>query len=70
MTVLTGSAIDDYRMRVLLSGLKLETKGMQISRGRSCYSIIKQEFGLKGNKQRVLEQFTAIVSEKLNANVS
>ena len=49
-----------YRQRVLLKGLKLELIGMKLSRGRTCYSIIKQEYGLKGNKQSVYDQFKAI----------
>ena len=36
--------IEMFRYKTLLKGLKLETLGMQMSRGRSCYSIIKQEF--------------------------
>ena len=30
-------------------------------RGQSAYSIIKQEFGLKGNKQSVLEQIEKLI---------
>ncbi len=45
-----------FRARVLLRGLKLETLGMT-KRGISCYSIIKQEYGLKGSKQKVYDQF-------------
>ena len=54
---LTGSQILDYRTRALLAGLEMETKGMMRSRGRSCYAIIKTEYGFKGSKVRVLEQF-------------
>jgi len=49
-------------MLSLKGALGLEVKGMK-RRGRSAYSIVKEEFGLKGNKQRVLEQFTAIVEK-------
>ena len=56
----TPEQINMYRQRVLLKGLKLELIGMKLSRGRSCYSIIKQEYGLKGNKQAVYDQFKAI----------
>jgi hypothetical protein len=52
----TPEAIDQFRMRALRSALKMEIFGMK-RRGQSAYSIIKQEFGLKGNKQKVLEQF-------------
>lgn len=52
--------IDRYRLKTLLSALKLETLGMK-RRGKSVYSIIKQEFNLKGNKQKVYDQFKNIV---------
>ena len=32
-------------------------------RGRSAYSIIKQEFGLKGSKTKVLEQFSRMIDD-------
>lgn len=57
MTTLdTPNQIAQFRARVLLRGLKLETLGMT-KRGASCYSIIKQEYGLKGSKQKVYDQF-------------
>ena len=49
--------IEMFRYKTLLRGLKLETLGMKMSRGRSCYSIIKEEFELKGSKQKVYDQF-------------
>jgi hypothetical protein len=56
-TVITGKEnILAYRERVLLSGLKLETKGMKMSRGKSCYAIVKAEYGFKGSKQKVYDQ--------------
>ena len=56
----TPKDINMFRLLALKGALSLEVKGMS-RRGRSVYSIVKEEFGLKGNKQRVLEQFTAIV---------
>ena len=44
-----------FRMKALRSALKLEILGMRRN-GRSVYSIVKEEFGFKGNKQKVLEQ--------------
>lgn len=55
--------IEAFRLRTLLKGLKLETLGMQMSRGRSCYSIIKEDFGLKGSKQKVYDQFKQLLQE-------
>ena len=63
MTILTGDQIPEFRKRVLLRGLKLELKGMKLSRGRSCYSIIKSEFNLKGSRQSVFDQFSQLINK-------
>ena len=47
------------RIAVLVGALKLEVLGMK-RRGRSVYAIVKDEFGLRGSKRRVLEQLTDI----------
>jgi hypothetical protein len=61
-TSITGeSAVAGARLLTLRTGLKLEIKGMT-RHGRSCYSIIKSEFKLKGSKIRVYEQFTDILN--------
>ena len=60
MTAITGDNIDLFRMSVLEKTLKLELLGMK-GRGRSSYSIIKSEYGLKGNKQSVYDQIKTIV---------
>ena len=59
MSVITGDNIDLFRMSVLEKALKMELLGMK-GRGRSAYSVIKSEFGLKGNRQSVYDQFKAI----------
>jgi hypothetical protein len=64
-TVLTGPQIDRFRAKVLLSALKLETLGMKRSKAPSAYAIIKAEYGLKGNKQSVYDQFAAIVNSEV-----
>jgi len=56
--------IEAFRLRTLLKGLKLETMGMKMSRGRSCYSIIKEDFGLKGSKQKVYDQFKQLLQKE------
>jgi hypothetical protein len=60
-TITDIDTINEYRARVLLSGLKLETLGMT-RRGQSCYAIIKQEYGLKGSKKKVYEQLKEVLS--------
>lgn len=44
-----------YRMLALRGALHLEVLGMK-RHGRSVYSIVKQEFGFRGNKQKVYDQ--------------
>jgi hypothetical protein len=61
-TVISGDDIQIYRMKVLLKALALEIKGMKISRGPSAYSVIKNQFNLKGSKQKVFDQFQQIVN--------
>lgn len=60
--VITGSDIDVYRLFALRRMLGLEIQGLKFR--RSVYAQIKREFDLKGNKQRVYDQFSALV-EKL-----
>jgi hypothetical protein len=56
-----------FRMKTLLAGLRLEaTTGMKLTRGRSCYSIIKSQYGLKGNKANVYNQFVQIYNTELS----
>jgi hypothetical protein len=59
----TPEAISAYRLIMLASALKLETKGIYPIKGRSAYAQIKKEFGLKGNKLNVLHQFNTMLVE-------
>lgn len=59
--------IDNYRLFALKSALKLETLGMQ-RKGPSAYSIVKNEFGLRGSKISVYKQFCAILAEIKSGN--
>jgi hypothetical protein len=58
----TPDQIQAFRMLTLLSGLKLEVRGLRKT-GRSCYQIVKQEFGLKGNRRQVLDAFQELINE-------
>ena len=60
----TPEQIAFYRLLTLKQGLQMEIKGFKMSRGRTCYSIIKEEFKLKGNKQKVYDQFVKIIESK------
>ena len=60
MMITNPEDIDLYTVKAKRVALVLEMKGMK-RRGRSAYSIIKEEFGLKGNRQKVFEQLTEII---------
>jgi hypothetical protein len=64
------SAVNIFRMITLANGLKMEIRGLRMTRGKTCFSIIKSEYGLstKGakalgisGKQHVLNQFLPLV---------
>ena len=62
--MLTGDDIGKARILTLRQMLKLEIKGLT-RHGRSAYAIIKEEFGYKGNKEKVLEQLSAYIDENI-----
>ena len=65
MAIITGKEnIDRYRLILLKHGLKLELLGMQ-KRRPSCYSVIKEEFNLKGNKQKVYDMFCELIKKEM-----
>ncbi len=62
-TAITGKLnIAKYRVFTLRGALQLEMKGMH-RRGQSAYAIIKEEFGFKGSKQKVLTQLNALIKD-------
>jgi hypothetical protein len=60
--------INNYRMIALLKGLKLELKGIKVSRNVSCYAILKDEFNLKGSRQKVYDHLNAIYKDWIEEN--
>jgi len=63
----TPENINFIRMATLKSALKLEIAGLR-RRGRSVYSIVKEEFGLRGNKRTVLADFKKLIEQKKDEN--
>ena len=59
----TPEQIQMARYLTMRSGLKLEIQGLRLTRGVSCYKMIKDTFGLKGSKQKVLDQFEDLLRE-------
>jgi hypothetical protein len=62
MILNTPEQINAFRLITIWGALRLELTGMK-RRGRSAYSIVKEEFNLKGNKHKVFDQFTDILHE-------
>lgn len=68
MKVIQGvNSIQEYRWYVLCQALELEILGMK-RHGRSAYSIIKEEFGFKGSKAKVLHQLKEYINERHDRN--
>ena len=61
--IIVGDDIHKFRLLTLRKGLEIEIKGMKLYDGGACYTIIKREFGFKGNKQKVLTQFNKILAK-------
>lgn len=64
-TVFSGAnATRVYQLIAQRSAMKLEIRGMHHSSGRSVIAMVKRDYGFTGNKQRVLEQFEALLRKK------
>lgn len=63
--VATGPQINAIRILTLRSALGLELNGVR-QRGPSAHSILKQEFGFRGNREKVFEQLNAWIEEHLS----
>tara|TARA_R110002051_G_scaffold317386_1_gene398494 strand:- start:260 stop:463 length:204 start_codon:yes stop_codon:yes gene_type:complete len=51
-----------FRMLSQKAALELEIKGLR-KKGRTMYSMIKQEYNLRGSRENVLEQFGNFIKE-------
>ena len=68
MQIYDGAAqINMFRMKALKGALKLEILGLK-RKGRSAYAIVKEEFGFKGNKEKVLKQLELKIEETVIAD--
>jgi len=63
----TTEKICGYRELMIYSGLKFEIKTngkMRLTRNISCYALAKREYGLKGNRVKVLAALKEILEAK------
>ena len=56
----TPYKIELYALLSLRAALRMEVVGLK-GRGKSAYAIAKQELGVKGNKQKVLDQVNQMI---------
>ena len=64
--------MDDIKLFQMLArrgALSLELQGMK-RKGRSVYSIVKEEHGFKGNKQKVYDQYCKLINDIKREEVS
>ena len=58
-------AVNLFRLRMILNGLRLEVrtggKMRLTAKAPKMTTIVKQEFGLKGNRESLLDQFEALM---------
>lgn len=60
---ITPEAKSYARMMALKYALAAEMRGLRL-RGRTAYAVVQREFGLKGNRRQVYEDFLDICKEK------
>lgn len=50
-----------FRLGTIVRGMKLELLGMRLTaKAPSCFTIARREFGLRGSKEKILADMTAI----------
>lgn len=62
--IVTGNDIEVYRLLTLYHALKLECKGIRMSRGLSALAAIKRTTGLTGTRSTMLPKYQAWLKEK------
>ena len=63
-----SSTIAFARLLALRIGLRMEARGMRMNRGRTALAIVKEEFGFKGNRDKVAGQLEEVIDAMKEAN--
>jgi hypothetical protein len=62
--VITGKKdIKLYHMRTQLTAMKLAEKGLHHSSGRSIHKFVKETYNLPGPRNKLVEQFEALIKQ-------
>lgn len=69
MTMIIGEQnTRNFQILQIRTALKMEILGMKHSRG-SVYTLVKQRFGFKGTKKRVLDQLNTYIKENISPDL-
>ena len=69
----TPAQICAYRELMIYNGLKFEVKTngkMRLTRNISCYALAKREYGLRGNRVKVLADLKATLEYKYGVTLT
>lgn len=58
---MTGEGIELYRLLTIKRGLKFERMGMRLTRGPKMTTILRKQYGLKGNRDKLEAQLDAMI---------
>lgn len=62
--ITTPEGIEAFRLLSIKGRLSLELKGMRFSSRRSTFSHVKEQFGFKGNNQKIYDQYIQMLKER------
>lgn len=60
--VITGEHMELYRLLALKGALKLEARGLKLSRRTSASTVAKKQYGLKGNRDKLIAQVEQLIA--------
>ena len=58
---LTGEGIELYRLLAIKRGLKAEKMGMRLTRGPKMTTLLRRQYGLKGNREKLESQLDQMI---------
>ena len=61
--VFTGHGVTMFALLAIKGRLRLEMEGLK-GRGQTMYSLVKERFGFKGNRQAVYDQFCQYIEQE------
>jgi len=64
--ILTGQQIPKCRLIVMRKGIEMEIGGFARFEGRSCWAIVKEQFGWTGNRKTIINKLTELINPMLS----